>query len=174
MNDFYTHREYLHLELSKLDFTKKIKCLEFGTGDGSAVIFKEFTDNNENFTVFSYESDLNWLNETSKKYTSKNYTFKHVDWDEFLNDENFNDIYDLVFVDQAPFEARIKTIELLSKKAKVIILHDYDFFNKGVCDNIFSTTEKSFFYQKFSKNFDMIGHNKMLPPTLVMYNKNIL
>ena len=173
MSDYYTHREYLHLELSKLNFTKKVKCLEFGTGDGSAVVFKEFTEQNKNLTVLSYESDLNWLNQTSEKYKSKNYIFKHVDWDEFLDEKNFKEIYDLVFVDQSPWEARIKTIEILTKKAKIIMLHDYDFFNMGICDDTSSITEGSFFYQKFSENFNMISHNKMSPPTLVMYNKNL-
>jgi hypothetical protein len=172
MSSFYTHRQYLHSELSKLDFTKKVKCLEFGTGDGSCVIFKEFTDKYENLTVLSYESDLNWLNESNQKYNSKNYIFKHVDWNEFLLDDNFTEVYDLIFVDQSPWEARIKTIEILSKKAKVVILHDYDFYNKGVCEGIFSIDEGSFFYEKFSKDFDMFGYNAELPPTLIMYNKN--
>lgn len=174
MESFYTHREYLKNELLKFDYTNTIKCLEFGTGDGSAVIFKELTDKYENLSVTSYESDFNWLTETKNKYENNNYNFIYTEsWDDLLNEENFNDVYDLVFVDQSPWEVRIKTIDLLKNKTKVLILHDFDFYNKGVCDDIFSIGSESFFHKKYNDVFTMVTHIEQLPPTLIMINKHL-
>jgi hypothetical protein len=173
MSNYYTHRDYLRKELENLNYNEKITCLEFGTGDGSAVLFKEYSDKYPNMVVVAYESDKEWLDNTRVKYSNKNYTFKDVEsWDGLLVDENFKDTYDLVFVDQAPFEARIQTIDFIKNKSKIIVLHDYDFYNKGVCSDIFSVSNGSFFYEKYSQDFDLIPYYELLPPTLVMKNKN--
>ena len=43
---------------------------------------------------------------------------------------DFSKKYDLVFVDQAPWSARIDTIDFLTdKNTSVFILHDYDQYN---------------------------------------------
>lgn len=172
MNSYYTHREYLRKELSKLDYSKPVTCLEFGTGEGSAVIFKEFTDKYPNLKVLSYESDSYWLSLIKDKYESANYNFFSVDsWQNFLEGFKFENFYDLVFVDQAPWEARILSIDFIKSFSKVIILHDYDYFNKGVCEDIYSTAKGSFFYSKYSKHFLFETYYSELPPTLVMTNK---
>lgn len=170
-NNYYTHRAYLERELLSFDFNKKIKCLEFGTGDGSGLIFNKIAAENKNIFIQSYETDSNWLNETASKYGLDNYKFNYINnWDQFLVEENFTDNYDLVFVDQTPWEARIKTIDLLINKAKIIILHDYDFYNKGIIDDIYDIGEDSFFSRYISKGRKMIGYSELLPPTLVISN----
>lgn len=171
MNDYYTHRKFLEKELSKLDYSKPVKCLEFGTGDGSALLFNSFAKKNKNMLVNSYDNDSLWVKKTAENYALDNYVFSHVDnWDSILTEESFKDAYDLVFIDQSPWEARIKTIDILLDKAKVIILHDYDYFNKNFCEDIYSVGEGSFF-QKYSNKFHIVGEKELMPPTLIMIKK---
>lgn len=174
MSDYYTHREYLKEELNKINKTKKTYCLEFGTGEGSGLIFNEFAKIAKNTTIKAYDSDLNWLTQTSNKYSLNNYTFSHVNnWDEFLNNTSFEYIYDLVFVDQAPWEARIKSIDTIKEKSKIIILHDFDYFNINVTNDIYSVSEGSFFHTKYGNDFELIVKKDLLPPTLIMVNKKL-
>ena len=172
MSDYYTHRKYLKKELENLNKNIKTNCLELGTGEGSALIFEEYAKTNENLKISSYDTDFFWLNKTSEKYSLKNYIFTYInDWDSFLNKNIFEDKYDLIFIDQAPWEARIKSIDFLKDRSKVIILHDFDYFNIGICENIYSVKEDSFFYKKYGKDFELIASCEELPPTLVMKNK---
>ena len=172
MSDYYTHRPFLIKELEKIDFSKPVNCLEFGTGDGSALVFNEFAKKHPNLFIKSYDNDKNWLYSTKEKYGLLNYEFNYVDnWSDLLKDSNFEkSIYDIVFVDQAPWEARIGTIELLKNKAKIIILHDYDFFNTGKCQNVYSVGEESFFRKLFDIKYHLYGNYDTLPPTLVIKN----
>lgn len=175
MNDYYSHQEFLLKELDKLKSKEKVNCLEFGTGNGSSSLFKNFADIHPNSQIRAFESDYQWFISMSSKYQSQNYKFHYVfDWTHYLDQKKFNNIYDLVFIDQKPWEARIKTIEKLHDRVKIFILHDYDFYNKGVYDkDIYSIGNGSFFHQKFSKNFTMESHFKILPPTLILRNLNI-
>jgi hypothetical protein len=171
MNPYYTHREYLEEELSKVP--KDAICLEFGTGEGSAPIFKKFAEENPEARIYSYESDYKWFTEIAAKYKALNYSINFVnDWNDFLARKTFDKIYDLIFVDQNPWVARIQTIKQLKNKGKVFILHDYDFFNKGFYDSdIFSVEKGSFFHTNFEEDFVFEPHKKLLPPTLVLRNK---
>lgn len=174
MSDYYTHRPYLKKELESMKKNIKTNCLELGTGDGSALIFAEYAKSNKNVTITAYDSDYHWLNKTKETYALENYTFNHTNnWAEFFSQNKFNETYDLVFVDQAPWEARIKSIDTLKDKSKVIILHDFDYFNIGVCDDIYSVNEGSFFHTKYGKDFDLFAYHEQLPPTLIMKNKNL-
>lgn len=173
MNPFYTHRNYLENELNKIIKNETVKCLEFGTGDGSAVIFKKFIDMYDNIKVHCYESDEKWLQQTKEKYESENYTFEHVQsWDGFLLSYKPNETYDLVFVDQSPWEARIKTIDKMVDNAKIIIIHDYDYYNKNTI-NPYVNDNNSFFGKKYGDKFELYDYYELLPPTLVMYNKTL-
>lgn len=168
---YYTHRKHLINSLNSLSKKDKINILEFGVGEGSSFIFNEFALKNKNFNITAFETDHAWLNETKNKYELNNYKFNHVNnWDELLTQENFDGEYDLVFIDQSPWEARIKTIDLLIKKSKIIILHDYDFYNKGLIENIFDVGENSFFGKYLSETISSQGFNEELPPTLVITN----
>ncbi len=165
---YYTHRKYLIDSLNSLSKKDEINILEFGVGEGSSLVFNEFALKNKNFNITAFETDHSWLNETKNKYELDNYKFNYVNnWDELLIPENFNSEYDLVFVDQAPWEARIKTIDLLIEKSKIIILHDYDFYNKGVIEDIFDVGKDSFFGKYLSENISSQGFNEELPPTLI-------
>lgn len=165
---YYTHRKYLINSLNSLSKKDQINILEFGVGEGSSLIFHEFASKNKNFNITAFETDNLWLNETKNKYELDNYKFNYINnWDDLLVQENFNSEYDLIFIDQSPWEARIKTIDLLIKKSKITILHDYDFYNKGVIEDIFDVGKNSFFGKYLSENISSQGFNEELPPTLV-------
>jgi hypothetical protein len=168
---YYTHRKYLIEQLNLLSKKDHVKILEFGVGDGSSSVFNEFALKNKNFQITAFETDPIWLNKVKNEYELPNYNFNYIrDWNDLLLDKNFKDKYDLIFVDQSPWEARIKTIDLLIDKSEVIILHDYDYYNKGLIDNIFDTGQNSFFGKYRIKNFFLNGFHEELPPTLV-FNK---
>lgn len=171
MNPFYTHQKYLTEELNRLDYSKPVIVLEFGTGDGSASILQSFAHRYPNLRIESFETDLSWLQSTYSKYCTDNYHFNHVDsWESYLKESMFEEVYDLVFVDQSPWEARIQTINTLKDKTKVFIVHDYDYYNKGVMDDLYCVSEGSFFGDKYSKEFILQGNNEY-PGTLIMRKK---
>jgi hypothetical protein len=173
MNKFYTHREFLENELNKIDVNKKSICIEFGTGDGSALIFRKYLEFNKNLNVISYENNKVWFDITSKKYQHIRYDFNFVEnWDLFLLKNDFDNIYDIVFVDQAPFDARINCIQKIKNNAKVIILHDYNYYNLNYNKNILDVGFGSFF-EKYHENFTLETQTKNLPPTLIMRNKKL-
>jgi hypothetical protein len=166
MNPYYTHQKYLTEELNKMDYNNPVIVLEFGTGDGSASIFQSFAKRYPNLRIDSYETDFEWLRSTFEKYNVSNYNFYHMDtWDNF---PEFNEIYSLVFVDQSPWDARIETIERLKGQTKIFILHDYDYFNKGVIEDINSVSEGSFYMTKWGKEFILEGNCELYPGTLIM------
>jgi hypothetical protein len=184
-NGWYSHREFLVIELDKLDFEKKINILEFGTGHGSAEIFYEYTKKYPNLNIIAFDSDIKWVESMSKIYTLPNYTFNFVEnWDSMLDSYEFLDTYDLVFIDQSPWEARINTLNKLKQNSKVLILHDYDYYNKKVycndctTENIYDIGEGTFF-DRYNNELTLINHysktlnNVEHPPTLVMYKKDI-
>jgi hypothetical protein len=173
-NPYHSHRKCLIREMDNLDYTNKIVCLEFGVGDGSSPIFKNFLKKHENLMVHSYENNRSWYKRVSRKYSTPNYFFHYApSWDLLWGEGGFNGIYDLVFVDQSPWEARIETIEQLKGNTRLFILHDYCYYNKGVVDDIFSVGEGSFFYEKFHDDFALEGDNDKYPPTLMLRNRYI-
>ena len=178
MNAFYTHQQYLIKELRKLDYSQDRLCLELGSGDGSASVFRGFLIDNPHLYVWALDASEDWRDQIKRDYHHPNYEITLVrDWGIALDEGILNGMaskspFDLVFIDQSPFDARIMSIDILGKYSKVIVLHDYDYFNKGVCENIFSVGEDSFF-AKYANDFILEPHCMILPPTLIMRNKNL-
>ena len=177
MNAYYTHQKYLTEYLDKIDFSKNVYCLEFGTGDGSSSIFEKYT-NNKTLTINAFEHDLNWLNNMKQKYSKPNYIFNHVEWSNFDYDSLKNKTYDLVFVDQGEWNSRIETIDNLIDFSKVIILHDYCYYNgfRAGMKPVENMTENyvgvgSFFHNKYDDKCEIIGECEYYPPTLILKNR---
>ena len=171
LNPFYTHRPFLINELEKLKNKSTVKILEFGVGDGSSEIIHEYASNNKNFYIEAYETDISWLNEMKRKYQLENYNFTYIEsWDWLFENHTFDENYDLVFIDQAPWEARIQTLNLISPKSKVSILHDYDFYNHSITNDIYATGEGTFF-SKYNENYLIESNHDQLPPTAIFRNK---
>ena len=163
---FYTHRPFLKEQLDKLKDNTVV--LELGVGDGSSLLMKEYCESNGKHKVLAFETNRDWYNKMKGKYSVDNYIFNLLgDWGE-ISEYLLYDSYDLVFVDQAPWEARIDCINLLKDKTSTFIVHDYDYYNelngmgKYNCDN------DSWWGQTYSSEFTLTGHCKKLPPTLVM------
>lgn len=172
-NPYYTHQPYLIQELEKLKDLPNVKILEFGVGDGSSAIFHEYALKYKNLQINAYETDGNWLNNMRDKYHLDNYIFNDVEnWIDFLISDNFNDECDLIFIDQAPWEARIQTLDLIKNKSKVIILHDYDFYNHGLTSRIYDIGEGTFF-EKYNDAFTLENHYNELPPTLIFRSNDL-
>ena len=165
-NPYNTHEEILKSELS-LIINDNAKILEFGTGEGSAPIFNNHAKLNSSHKIIAYESDIIFYNNTKAKYELSNYTFVNAD----APTETDETVYDLIFIDQAPWKARIDSLNVFKDYAKTIIVHDYDFFNEGYHDC--SVEENSWWYDTYGKEFKLKGFSKpsvnpWWPPTLVM------
>lgn len=177
-NDAYcTHQKYTQREL--LNLKKKSIILELGTGNGSSPLMYDFCKKNKNSTVISFETDLSWFNQMFDKYGDlPNYIFNLIeDWKDLSNHIDRNK-YDLVFVDQSPWEARIESINLLKDKCDLFILHDYDYYNKSehewvkiMPNDIYVNDETSWLGQTFSNEFILEDNYEILPPTLIMRKK---
>ena len=172
MSNFYTHREYLIQTLNEFNYNNVVNCLEFGVGDGSSMIFNQYANRFKNIKIDAFESDVDWLTNMGKKYQMVNYTFNKVKWAGFDYEKLKNKNYDLIFVDQGDWDARIKTLDELKNYSKYIIVHDYDYYNKGICEDIYSVGDRTF-WNKYKVDFDMINKFDLLPPTLIMKSKNL-
>lgn len=178
MNAYYTHQETLIKILDSLDYSKPVHCLEFGSGDGSSSIFHSYAQSKENFVVDCYEHDASWLESMKSKYQLPNYTFNVVDWGTITYDNLKEKHYDLIFVDQGDWDARIETIDNLQDNAEYIILHDYCYYNGFGAGMIpsenmdYNSVGENSFFHKYSEKFDLISEVKLFPPTLVMKLKS--
>jgi hypothetical protein len=171
MNAYYTHREFLIRELDKLDYNNEVNILEFGTGDGSAEILFEYAKKYPNLKIKAFDNNIDWLTSMKERYELPNYSFEFVsDWNSMLDSYNFLNKYDLLFIDQAPWEARILTLNKLGENSSVVIIHDYDYYNKEITSQIYSVGVGSFF-EKYNNKFTLEGNHSMLPPTLILTNK---
>jgi len=178
MNPYYTHQETLNKILESFDYTKPVHCLEFGSGDGSSSIFNKFCAIHPNLTVDCFEHESGWLNDMSNKYKLTNYNFNVVDWSTINYEKLKIKKYDLIFVDQGDWDARIKTIDELKNNCKYIILHDYCYYNgfgPGMVhspDMDFNKVGEGSFFHKYSDDFEVTGVTELFPPTLILKSKN--
>lgn len=166
-NPHYTHRPFLEAELKKLPKDKNCTILELGVGDGSSLLINNHCSSNLNHKAISFETDALWYNKMKLTYELPNYNFYIInEWSNFSN--LFNEPhYDLVFVDQSPWQARIDAIDYLINKTNVFILHDYDYYNNGTLIN----DQTSFLGQKYLDKFILEDCFNILPPTLIMRKK---
>jgi hypothetical protein len=177
MNPYYTHQETLNNVLESFDYTQKINCLEFGSGEGSSSIFYKFVSQNKNLQVTCFEHDESWMNQMKQKYQSENYIFNLVEWKTINYEDIKKEHYDLVFVDQGDWDARITTIDELKKNTKIFILHDYCYYNGFVggmnpsSDMSYNSVDENSFFSKYLDEFDLIPITNLFPPTLVMKSK---
>ena len=163
MNAYYTHQDTLNKILQSFDYSKPVHCLEFGSGDGSSSIFHKFARSNPNLIVECFEHDENWLNSMSQKYKSDNYKFNVVNWSNMNYDFLKIKKYDLIFVDQGDWDARIVTIDEMRNYAKYIILHDYCYYNGFGAGMVptpnmdYNNVGEGSFFHKYSDDFEVIG-----------------
>jgi phospholipid N-methyltransferase len=159
-NGWYSHRLYLFKELISLN--DGVSILEFGVGDGSSILIHDYCKENKNAQAIAFETDKNWFLKIKDQYELENYKFILLENWSNLQQYLENKTYDLVFIDQSPWEARIESIDFLKNQCKTIMLHDYDFYQVNDKD----------FFEKYREAFDLHFLNEKLPPTLIMRSKN--
>lgn len=59
---------------------------------------------------------------------------------------------------------------MLKNISSTIILHDYDYYNKELIENIYSVGEHSFF-DKYHNSFNLESFYETLPPTMIFTKK---
>jgi len=177
MNTFATHEQYTREELSKLKSDAKV--LELGIGEGSSPLMYEFCKNNPDAVVQAFETDATWFNMMYQKFGDlPNYIFNQIEtWDDLVN-HTTEKSYDFTFVDQAPWMARIESIDLLKDKCDLFILHDYDYFNgesqewvTAPANNHYVNDSTSWLGQKYLSEFTLEDNYELTPPTLVLRKK---
>jgi hypothetical protein len=166
---YYTHRPFLQRELDKLGPDSLV--IELGVGDGSSLLLHEFAKKNPNCKVMGFETNPDWHESQKQKYQLDNYIFYLLsDYSELGNIlTDGTDVYDLVFVDNAPWISRIQCIGTLESQTSVFVVHDYDYFNSGCLETGF---EGCFWKSGYSDNFTIDGNFDNLPPTLVMTKRD--
>ena len=189
---YYTHQPFF-IEIIKLTNGNILEC---GCGDGSTTMIKEQIKNT-NRKLTSLESNLEWLN----KYTHLADSFHelyHIDagnddnvetgnkWVEFINQNNLND-FEIVFLDSSPWLSRKCCFDYYLDKAKIIIIHDFDYFPlNNIIGSVINEEIKDYngkYQVKRNCNLDGIVKNYKLfyppdeffpsetgPPTLVCSN----
>ena len=152
---------------------------------------------NTNRKLISLESNLNWLNKY-KHLADSSHELYHVDasnddnietgnkWVEFIKQNNL-DNFDIVFLDSSPWLSRKCCFEYYLNKAKIIIIHDFDYFPiNNIIGNVIDKEIKSYnnkIQQKIICNLNGIVKNYKLfyppdeyfagstgPPTLICSN----
>jgi hypothetical protein len=126
--------------------------IEFGCGYGSTELLHEICKENKRLLI-SLDDSLEWLNLFKEKYKSDSEWHQFIfvtgkpskespsaqHWIEFLNNLDLlkECQFDICFIDQDPWQARVETIKYMRDKAKFFILHDCDYFPR---EGLFGTT----------------------------------
>ncbi len=145
-NDWATHQPVLY----EMAIRTKGAIIEFRCGYNSTEILHEICKTTGR-TLISIEDDRDWINMFMEMYKGDGYEednsgwhkFYHVagkphidndtealHWVEFLDSFSLLQTmdFDLAFVDQSPWRARLETINRIKEKVRFIILHDCDCF----------------------------------------------
>jgi len=189
---YYTHQPFF-IEIIK--FTNG-NILECGCGDGSTKMIKEQIKNTDRKLV-SLESNLEWFNKY-KEMTDSFHKLYHVEadnddnletgnkWVEFIKKNDLNN-FEIVFLDSSPWLSRKCCFEYYLNRAKIIIIHDFDYFpNNNIIGSVINKETKNYNgknQEKINCNLDGIVKNYKLfyppdeyflastgPPTLVCSN----
>ncbi len=144
-DSYGTHQPVLYEMSCKTDGP----IIEFGCGYNSTDLLHEVCKKNRRLLI-SVDDNQEWLEKFSQKYLGDGYEKDNSGWHKFFfvpgvsmedrencnhwitfldNTPLLNDIhFDLCFVDQSPWQARLETIKRFRSKSKYIILHDCDYF----------------------------------------------
>jgi hypothetical protein len=144
-NPYGTHQPVLYEICSQTEGP----IIEFGCGNGSTDLLHEICKKQKRLLI-SVDDNESWLRKYSQKYLGDGYENDNSGWHKFffVAGKNGNDHqncdhwisfldnapllkeidFDVCFVDQSPWQARLETIKRLRSKSRYIILHDCDFF----------------------------------------------
>lgn len=176
-NDPYaTHQKFLESYIRKTNGD----IIEFGTGHGSTGFILDLI-NGTNRKLLSLENNEEWYSKMIKEYppTSTHEYIFVKNWEETISKLN-KEQFQIVFIDQSPWEARVWTLDHFLETADYILIHDVDYFptnnifgkiNMQNSDKIpeFDFNDK---FQKWKVYYpDEPWPSSTGPPTLVGSNK---
>lgn len=169
---YFTHRPIVK---SVLDSIKNPNLIvELGCGEGSTPMLHDYTK--KGFTVWTYDHDESWISQFYAFQDERHWVQKidSIDcWHEIyltIKRDLKDDRGSLLFVDNAPWEARSDAIETLKHYFDYVILHDCDYFPRngllGMPDGTYCGNWSNVF--KYWQTFDIDR-----PPTIVGSMHNI-
>ena len=182
---YYTHQPFF-IEVLKNTSGDILEC---GCGDGSTIMIRDNIEGT-NRKLVSLENDLEWMN----KYTyleDNSHSFQYIEadnidcvengakWVEFIVKNKLN-AFEVVFIDCNPGLARKAVFEHFKDKAKIIIIHDFDYFPNNNLIGKTITKETHLNYEKIECDLTGVISNFKLfyppykyfagatgPPTLI-------
>ena len=109
--------------------------LEFGTGHGSTGLLRHILAGTGR-KLLSIEDNIVWLEKMKTLYPeTSDHTYIHLEprddashWKDFLSSYQHSGKISVVFIDQAPWDARLWTLSQFRKKSEYCIIHDVDYF----------------------------------------------
>lgn len=130
-NQYSTHQPVLW------HYAKKVKqkpILELGSGFGSTPLLHTHCQEH-GLNLWTADGDLLWLKKFRPMQSDKHQlcgirmlnSEDLEDWEKFLTQMSYRD-WGLVFVDQAPWLARIMAIRLLKDSCDYMVVHDFDWY----------------------------------------------
>ncbi|HSX12795.1 MAG TPA: class I SAM-dependent methyltransferase, partial [Chlamydiales bacterium] len=137
-DSYYSHQPVLY----EIAMHSKGPIIEFGCGFGSTDLLHAICKENKRILI-SVEDHLEWLNIFKEKYKEDPWhqffyvpgkPHKESDsvqhWIDFMyNSDLLNSLqFDVCFIDQHPFSARVEAIKFMKNKTKFVVLHDCDYF----------------------------------------------
>lgn len=162
-----THQPFLEFYINKTSGD----IIEFGVGDGSTGFILNLIKDTDR-KLISVENNLEWYNKIKEKYPeTEQHKYIFTDnWKETIATFNPSE-FDIIFIDQAPWEARVWTLDHFKDTSKYIILHDANYYPHN---NIFGNKDGQInFSDKFTSwaLYTFSNFNDLrFPPTLVGSN----
>jgi len=125
-----SHVKYIEHILKKISKNCLVTIVEVGSGHNSTGLFYKYRKL-LNLNVFSYENNFRWYKEMKKNYSCKEIVinFAENSYTETINSSlGLNTDVDLVFIDSSPWDTRTEATNLFKNRAKIVCVHDVDWF----------------------------------------------
>ena len=123
-SDFFTHQPVLYAAV----MDSKGPILELGCGEGSTPLLHQLCEEQGRILI-TIDNNRDWWHRYSAKYATPWHKFIFTeDWSATLEDFENGTEWGVIFVDQSPWGARKKSIELLGDNTRYVVLHDCDYF----------------------------------------------
>ena len=135
-----THSEFLEatikFALTQVSGEEKLFLIEIGTGGKSSEIMRRVTEEKENVELTSFENDSKWIETYRTKFgPHKRHEICQIgeidDWERQITKKlksiPTNSII-ISFIDSAPWESRVVSLNLLKDVSQIVLIHDVDYF----------------------------------------------
>lgn len=135
-----THSDFLTHVIQHLHRLGPLQCIEIGCGNFSTPMLAQLISQNPKSHLISFENNEEWFEKVFPIMRDKFQCDIRLvgSYKNSLQDfvESDNSDIDLVFIDSSPWESRVEALEIFRNEAKVVVVHDVDYFPHN---NIFGT-----------------------------------